>query len=54
MPETQKEKRDIEKDKNAEPEKDSWSEDQNKREYYYDDACGYKIYKPEEGEDIDE
>jgi hypothetical protein len=26
----------------------SWSADQKKRSYYYDDACGYEIYQPEE------
>ena len=30
--------------------KSSWSEDQRARGYYYDDAHGYEIYKPEEDE----
>lgn len=25
----------------------TWSEDQKKRSYYYDDACGYEIYNPD-------
>ena len=50
MPETPKEKREIEKDKNEEREKASWSEDQKTREYYYDDAHGYEVYKPDEDE----
>ncbi len=30
----------------------AWSEDQKKRSYYYDDACGYEIYRADEdGED---
>ena len=29
----------------------SWSADQKKRSYYYDDACGYEIYHPDEDED---
>ena len=32
-----------------------WSEDQKRREYYYDDAHGYEVYEPEEEkEDSDE
>ena len=27
------------------------AEDQQERSYYYDDACGYEIYDPEDGED---
>ncbi|MBK8466606.1 MAG: hypothetical protein IPL32_12310 [Chloracidobacterium sp.] len=50
MPETPKEKRDIEKEKNVEREKDSWREDQKKHEYYYDDAHGYEEYDPNEPE----
>jgi hypothetical protein len=26
---------------------DSWEEDQKKRGYYYDDACGYEAYEPD-------
>jgi hypothetical protein len=28
----------------------AWSEDQKKRGYYYDDACGYEIYDADEEE----
>ncbi len=28
----------------------SWSEDQKKHEYYYDDAHGYEIYVPDDEE----
>ncbi|MBK7393913.1 MAG: hypothetical protein IPI64_11545 [Chloracidobacterium sp.] len=52
MPETPKQK-----DKPAEPaEKDrsSWSEDQQKRGYYYDDAHGYEKYEPEKDEEDDQ
>lgn len=45
-----KEKREIEKDKNDELEKSSWGEDQKTREYYYDDAHGYEVYKPDDDE----
>lgn len=35
-----------------------WSEDQKTRQYYYDDAHGYEVYKPEEddseGETLDQ
>lgn len=27
---------------------DSWRADQKKRSYYYDDSCGYEIYRDEE------
>lgn len=50
MPETPKEKLEIEKGKNDEREKSSWGEDQKTREYYYDDAHGYEVYKPDEDE----
>jgi len=53
MPETPKEKREIEKDKHDEPEKASWGEDQRNREYYYDDAHGYEVYKPDEEDDAE-
>ena len=51
-PEKESEKSDFEK-----PEADNesaWSKDQKKRSYYYDDACGYEIYKPEEDAENDE
>lgn len=41
MPRTPKE--------NCEPdqqEKESWGEDQKRRQYYYDDAHGYEVYDP--------
>jgi hypothetical protein len=34
--------------------KGTWAEDQEKREYYYDDAHGYEDFDPEEGEDEEE
>lgn len=33
--------------------KDSWSEDQKNRSYYYDDASGYEIYLPEDEDEED-
>ena len=51
MPKTPKVRPKIEP---PEPESDkekSWEEDQKKREYYYDDAHGYEVYKPDEEED---
>ena len=33
--------------------KDSWSEDQEKRGYYYDDASGYEVYLPEDDDEED-
>ena len=38
----------------AEADKDStWEKDQKKREYYYDDAHGYEVYKEEVDEEED-
>lgn len=50
MPETPKKKREIEKTKNDACDEASVAEDQKKREYYYDDAHGYEVYKPDEEE----
>jgi hypothetical protein len=30
--------------------KDTWSQDQQEKSYYYDDSYGYEIYNPEEDE----
>ena len=52
MPETPKQK-----DKPVEPDKkdrSNWSEDQQTRGYYYDDAHGYEKYEPEKDEGEDE
>lgn len=56
MPETLKEKTKCNPVDPDELEKeDSWEEDQEKREYYYDDAHGYEVYRPEDdAEDGDE
>ncbi len=55
MPEKPQEKKstnqETEKNRIEKPEDGdeiSWSEDQKKRSYYYDDDCGYEIYQPEE------
>jgi hypothetical protein len=50
MPETPKKKGEMEQEKTDSQDKASWSEDQKKREYYYDDAHGYEVYEPEEDE----
>ena len=50
MPEKPKEKPVSENDEAAD-EQASWSEDQKKHEYYYDDAHGYEKYDPECDED---
>jgi len=31
-------------------ERSAWSDDQKMRSYYYDDACGYETYDPDEDE----
>jgi hypothetical protein len=54
MPERQKKEEKSKEIKSQKPEtgdETSWSEDQKKRGYYYDDACGYEIYEPENDED---
>lgn len=33
-------------------EKTSWRDDQKLRRYYYDDAHGYEIYRPEDNENM--
>lgn len=33
--------------------KDSWSEDQKEKSYYYDDSYGYEVYDPETDEEED-
>lgn len=53
MPETSKQKAADKKEK-LDREKSSWSGDQKKREYYYDDAHGYKVYRPEDDEKDEE
>ncbi len=34
-----------------EEERSSWGKDQAERGYYYDDAHGYEVYKPEEDDE---
>ncbi len=51
MPERQKKEEksvEIESQKPETGDETSWSEDQKKRGYYYDDACGYEVYQPDE------
>lgn len=31
----------------------TWSEDQRKKNYYYDDAYGYEVYNPDEDDEED-
>ena len=56
MTESQKKEEKREDIKSQKPEtgnEASGSEDQKKRGYYYDDACGYEIYDPDEVEEED-
>lgn len=42
------------KEKDEKPEtgdENSWSRDQKERDYYYDDAHGYEIYKDDEDDE---
>ena len=50
MPETPKEKPETKEDEKDVRDKASWGEDQKERGYYYDDAHGYEVYKPDEDE----
>ena len=57
MPENPHEKENLPRVSEKLPEKrekpdenGAWSEDQKKRGYYYDDACGYEIYDADEDE----
>ncbi|MEO7538620.1 MAG: hypothetical protein ABIV21_01205 [Pyrinomonadaceae bacterium] len=54
MPRTPKKRPDDEKDTSREIDPSTWSEDQKRREYYYDDAHGYEVYKPEDDEEKEE
>ncbi|MEO6655143.1 MAG: hypothetical protein ABIO36_03595 [Pyrinomonadaceae bacterium] len=51
MPKKPKEKPEIDNEKSDAHEKASWSKDQKERGYYYDDAHGYEVYKPESPKD---
>ena len=53
MPEKPKKKPESEINKSEEPDDPSWSEDQKRHEYYYDDAHGYEVYKPDEDAEKD-
>ena len=33
------------------PRTENWAKDQQDRGYYYDDACGYELYDPEDEDD---
>ncbi|HRI03796.1 MAG TPA: hypothetical protein PLL77_08645 [Pyrinomonadaceae bacterium] len=52
MPETPKQK--DKPDGPVEKDPSNWSEDQQKRGYYYDDAHGYEKYEPEKDDEIDD
>ena len=55
MPEKPKEQendRELESKSEKRDERDAWAADQEKHEYYYDDAHGYETFDPNE-EDTD-
>jgi hypothetical protein len=54
MPETPKQKPKTRDNKADDSKKDSWAEAQEKHEYYYDDAHGYEVYKPDKDDDEDQ
>lgn len=51
MPENAKEKNIADEESGKDAENESSNREKNERSYYYDDACGYEIYNPEEDED---
>lgn len=51
MPKTPKEGPDTDKTIIGADDKASWGEDQKNRGYYYDDAHGYEIFEPDDGND---
>jgi hypothetical protein len=54
MTENPHDKEDLEKETDETDEKSSIVEDQKKRSYYYDDACGYEIYNADDEETDDD
>ena len=50
MPENEKKKNIEDEESKENVDKPSRSEDQKRRSYYYDDACGYEIYEADEDE----
>jgi hypothetical protein len=38
----------------ADEKRENWSDDQKRREYYYDDAHGYEKYEPSSEEDVED
>ena len=54
MPQTPKQKDEIEDEEKDPGEKASWGKDQQERGYYYDDSHGYEIYDPDEEEKDDD
>lgn len=54
MPEKPKDEKENAEEKPEKGADSSWSDDQKKRSYYYDDAAGYEIYDPEKDEEDEE
>lgn len=54
MPRKPKEKEKVKDEECEEPQKSSWSEDQKKRGYYYDDAHGYEIYQAGDDDQLED
>lgn len=51
MPENAKEKNIADEETRKDAENESSNREKKERSYYYDDACGYEIYDPEEDEE---
>lgn len=47
MPEKPKKEKESARDKQD----SSWETDQKEKSYYYDDACGYEVYEPDQQDD---
>ena len=53
MPETPKKSPASDEKEDEKPDGSIWEENQKRREYYYDDAHGYEVYKPDDDEKED-
>lgn len=60
MPEKIKRNKEVKKyseeklsEQQDEVDQDTWSQDQQKKSYYYDDSYGYEVYDPAEEDDDD-
>lgn len=51
---SEKEAKEVARVRRETDEKGNWSEDQQKKSYYYDDSYGYEVYVPDEEDEKNE